>query len=304
MSSTPPEDAHQKRMKPHDPQVDLNEIAEILRNLMDNDMQTEGVPRQNRPAPPNPGQPSIFFNPPEDEVPLVNDVPPEWNGGYASDDLGGPFPSLDELPVNGNGHGHAAPEESAKLVGGPRNFGKEEMRDRAIQALSDMKRMSGQNTHRPPDAPPPVQPAPLPAQPERPPAPQQQQHYMPQGSQRIRLNAYMEWVRDVTQCTQILIADSHGYPLMKDQVDADNPLVASGLQLMNVLGGVRQQMRVSNTCSGVYLPLNQEQWLCVLECEANGAHFCLCLVTHAPLNAEAASELTKYLVMALEGTSF
>jgi len=303
MSSTPPEDAHQKRMKPHDPQVDLNEIAEILRNLMDHDMQSQGAPRQNRPAPPAPGKPSIFFNPPEDEVPLVNDVPPEWNGAYASDDLGGPFPSLDELPVNGNGNGNghhpAAPEEPAKLVNGQRTaFGKEEMRDRAIQALSDMKRMSG-NNHRPAEAPPAPAQAPEPA-----PLPQAQQHYMPQGNQRIRLNAYMDWVRDVTQCTQILIADSHGYPLMKDQVDADNPLVASGLQLMQVLGGVRERMRVSNTGAGVYLPLSAEQWFCVLECEANGAHFCLCLVTHAPLSAEAASELTKYLVMALEGNAF
>tara|TARA_R110002096_G_scaffold29509_4_gene88914 strand:+ start:4294 stop:5430 length:1137 start_codon:yes stop_codon:yes gene_type:complete len=123
---------------------------------------------------------------------------------------------------------------------------------------------------------------------------------LPQGSLRIRLQAYGDWVHQVTECTRFQITDGQGYSLMEDEKQQEASFVGSALQLMKVLENVGPKVGGEGASSGVYLPMGSEQWLCVLGCETRYGPVCLSMVTKAPLSAAAADELTGTLKRTLE----
>lgn len=124
--------------------------------------------------------------------------------------------------------------------------------------------------------------------------------FLPQGSLRIRLQAYGDWVHQVTECTRFQITDGQGYSLMEDENEQEASFVGSALQLMKVLETVGPKVGGEGASSGVYLPMGADQWLCVLGAETRYGPVCLSMVTRAPLSAAAADELTRTLKRTLE----
>lgn len=127
--------------------------------------------------------------------------------------------------------------------------------------------------------------------------------FLPQGTLSQRLKVYADWVRKITDCDQLMVSDPQGYPLLPAESDDDAPLVSSSLQLMSALGHARKKMDADAPNSGVYLPLGDDRWLGVLDCESGSQRVCVSMVTKAPLSAAAADELTGGLKQALDGAA-
>ncbi len=262
--------------------IDLREIAELVHKLMPPEM-TSRVLYQNSPA----GNSSLYPN-----------VPPEWDAAQPQKPLDNePVLSLDDLTAPQPTI--AVMEESAQIEA--LNL---QSRSRALEILAEIRRLGGKfsgesetqqaKQFKGPEALEISAPVPLDLPRHVDPTP-----FIAKGSTQERLQAYAKWVREITRCSQMLIADSQGYPLL-DEGEQDMSLVSSGLKLMAVLDPVRKKMQAEGTKSGVYLPLDRDKWLGVLDCEAGATQVCLCLVTHAPLSSEAASELTEVLMRTLE----
>lgn len=127
--------------------------------------------------------------------------------------------------------------------------------------------------------------------------------FLPDGTLTERLKAFASWVRGITSCTQLHISDPQGYALLPAESDEDAPLVSSSLQLMNALTHARKKMDADGPNSGVYLPIGDDRWLGVLDCESGGQRVCVSMVTAAPLSASAADELTSGLKRVLDGSA-
>ncbi|MFT5468485.1 MAG: hypothetical protein ACI8UO_003594 [Verrucomicrobiales bacterium] len=127
--------------------------------------------------------------------------------------------------------------------------------------------------------------------------------FLPQGTLSTRIKVFADWVRGITGCSQLMISDPQGYSLLPAESDEDAPLVSSALQLMNVLSHARKKMSDDAPNSGVYLPIADNRWLGVLDCESGDQRICVSMVTEAPLSAAAADELTAGLKRVLEGAA-
>jgi len=265
--------------------IDLREIAELVHKLMPPEM-TSRVLHQDYQVT---GKQSLY-----------PDVPPEWDvvrpqeGGADNDE---PMLNLDDLTAPQPTI--AVMEESAQIEA--MNL---RSRSRALEILAEIRRLGGQfsgeegaevkeSEFQGPKALEISAPVALDLPGHSDPTP-----FIARGTTHERLQSYAAWVRELTKCSQLLIADSQGYPLLAD-AEQDMSLVSSGLKLMAVLDPVRRKMQAEGAKSGVYLPLDRDKWLGVLDCEAGATQVCLCLVTHAPLSSEAAAELTEVLIKTL-----
>lgn len=308
--------------------IDLGEISDLISQLM----------------PEKPGQPDnglsllgsggpaaagrIAPRPDEDDapLPLMPDVPPEWEAAQPASFTPSAYPSLDDLPAPTPTptptppplpppppQPPAAPEaetEDESLYEQPRLA--PEARQKIQSALAEIRNMAGgflgpaaaeAALDEPPPAPEPIsEKPPEPAQ-VIPAEPQERALFLPQGPLRTRLRAYADWVRGITQCQQLMVSDTQGYPLLPAENDEDAPLVSSSLQLMGALSHARGKMEIDGPNSGVYLPLGPDRWLGVLDCESGAQRVCVSMITRAPLSAAAADELTAGLKRALDGVA-
>ncbi|MEM7015004.1 MAG: hypothetical protein AAF585_26395 [Verrucomicrobiota bacterium] len=318
--------------------IDLGEIADLVNQLMpEKDEEPEGVSLLAEPPAADRARPTQISRETEERPkPLVPNVPPEWDMAQPGDVAPGAFPSFDELPtpelkpqpviapVSSN---QASPQTEPKielpfsdedLERAAENLTLDpEAREKILGTLAEIREMGGEflgpektEQHSPATAAPASQsqsPPELPKVENEPLANVADTHeralFLPQGTLSQRLKVYADWVRKITECDQLMISDPQGYPLLPAESEDDAPLVSSSLQLMSALGHARKKMDADAPNSGVYLPLGDERWLGVLDCESGSQRVCVSMVTKAPLSAAAADELTAGLKSTLEGAA-
>ena len=139
-------------------------------------------------------------------------------------------------------------------------------------------------------------PPPHPSQPE----PGGSGFAMPEGKLRDRLRAYADWVAQVTGCVSLRIVDPQGYSLLERDGENDPRMVDCALKLIAALEQARSRMMPDSPRAGLYLPLTDDEWLGVLECESAAGRMCISLVTRAPLSKAAAGELIDTLRRTVE----
>jgi hypothetical protein len=123
-----------------------------------------------------------------------------------------------------------------------------------------------------------------------------------QGRLRERLNAYADWVIRATGCVALRIVDDQGYSMLDREGDNDPRMVDCALKLISALEQARGRMTPESGRAGLYVPLSEEEWLGVLECETSTGRMCISLVTRAPLSKAAAGELIDSLRQTVEGS--
>ncbi|MBU6303688.1 MAG: hypothetical protein KGS60_19245 [Verrucomicrobia bacterium] len=243
--------------------IDLPEVARLVRRLL---------PSQ----PPAPDRPPALSPSPE---PLVSSLPKfPWDAPANAT-----FPELDDL--------EAGPENDFPLSADPdlerlSSLSGEELKHRATRAMQALRAVA---TERPP--------APAPPEPPRPASPQGNASgfRVPEATLRERLLAYANWVTGVTGCISLRIVDPQGYSLLEREGENDPGMVDCTLKLIATLEATRARIDPVSPGSGLYLPLGDDEWLGVLECETAAGRICLSLITRAPLAKAAALELTESL---------
>ncbi len=186
------------------------------------------------------------------------------------------FPELDDLDPNA--------EADLDLPADPdlERLTTAELRHRATRAMRALHAVASPRVPAPspPEAPQPAEPA-----------GSASGFSIPDGKLRDRLLAYANWVAEVTGCVSFRIVDPQGYSLLELDGDNDPRMVDCALKLIAALEEARSRMTADSPRAGLYLPLSDDEWLGVLECESTAGRMCISLVTRAPLSKAAAAEL-------------
>ncbi|MEM0967832.1 MAG: hypothetical protein AAGJ31_00655 [Verrucomicrobiota bacterium] len=122
---------------------------------------------------------------------------------------------------------------------------------------------------------------------------------MPSGPLHQRLQAFVDWIRKVTGATQVNIVDAQGYTLLTD-AEQDTAAVGSALHLATALHKFRERMDSDEVRAGIHLPLGNDRWFGVIDCEASQGIVFLSLVTPGPLSPFGTQEITRVLWETLE----
>jgi hypothetical protein len=250
-------------MASSDSWIDLQEVARLVRQILPSSGQASGsAPSASPPA-----------------VPLVpSGAQFPWEAGPDAD-----FPDLDDLDPG--------PEGDLQLPADPElerlaQLPSEEIRHRATRAMKALRAVVSQR--------PPATPGPQPPRPSSPPGNATGFH-IPETRLRERLLTYANWVTAVTGCVSLRIVDPQGYSLLEREGENDPGMVDCALKLIATLEQARSRMHPDAVGAGLYVPLGDDEWLGVLECESAAGRLCLSLITRAPLSKAAAAELTETL---------
>jgi len=201
------------------------------------------------------------------------------------------FPELDDLDL-------PADPDLERLAALPHD----ELRNRATRAMQALHAaaarrppVSGTGPANEPSANAPAS-TPRPAEP----SPGATSFPAAQGRLRERLNSYADWVIQATGCVALRIVDDQGYSMLDREGENDPRMVDCALKLISALEQARGRMTPESGRAGLYVPLGDEEWLGVLECETQTGRMCISLVTRAPLSKAAAGELIDSLRRTVE----
>jgi len=245
--------------------IDLSEVARLVRQIL-----------PSTPAPEDPRSPGQTY-----AGPLVGSTPVmPWNIDPTET-----FPELDDLDL-------PADPDLERLATLPTD----ELRNRATRAMRALHAVAARRPNAQPANQGAAEEAPRPADPE----PGATSFPASQGKLRERLSAYADWVTRVTGCVALRIVDAQGYSMLEREGDNDPRMVDCALKLIAALEQARERMTPDSARAGLYIPLGDEEWLGVLECETPSGRMCISLVTRAPLSNGAAAELIDSLRRTVE----